>query len=200
MSEDEIRALAAESFNFNAAPYDAMRAVIGTQRDQANAYNPDFAAMEAEYATRIAGYDAERAAAVSSRLGEVEQLGQRLGAQQGNVMSAALRDMGAQGMVNPDQYINAATQAGADRIGMLGNQTSFMGQLNAMGASNAADALRTSGLVTQGAQGTLANNRGTLLNTLGQREADIGIQQAEQQQATDRAKAEFIANFLTRGR
>jgi hypothetical protein len=98
-----------------------------------------------------------------------------------------LRDLGAQG-VNAQQYMQMAAQANAGTTGMLANQGQYLGQLNAQGANSLADYLRSSGLISQGGEATLANNRGQLLNQL-------AVQQAQEQQRLDQARREFMLQY-----
>ena len=197
MSLAEVQALADQAYAFDPAPYDQMRAAIGTQREQANAYNPDFAAMADEYARRAQGAEAMRAQAVQQRLGDIGSLGQQLAGQQAGALSAASGDLTRAG-ANLTPFMNQANAIAGDRVGTLGNQGQYLGQLNALSANTLADQLRTSGLVTQGAQATLANNRGSLLNQLGANEADIARQQAEAQAAMNQNRAQFLAQYGAR--
>jgi hypothetical protein len=176
----QIRAMADELFRMNTGPYDQMRA-------QANAYNPDFNAMTQQYSQLARGIESERAAEVRQRLDALAGFGNRLQAEAGAGTAGALRDLGAQG-VNAQQYMQMAAQANAGTTGMLANQGQYLGQLNAQGANSLADYLRSSGLISQGGEATLANNRGQLLNQL-------AVQQAQEQQRLDQARREFMLQY-----
>jgi hypothetical protein len=186
--------MADELFKFNAGPYDLMRQNVGNQRNQANAYNPNFAAMEADFNKRQRGFDAERAKAVEARLSALAGFGAQLAGTHAGAMQGALRDLASQG-VNVNQYVDQANQIAGERTANLANQGGYMGQLNASAANQAADYQRGAGLIRQGGEATLANNRGSLLNQLAQQEAQIGLQQAQAQQANDQARREFMLKY-----
>jgi hypothetical protein len=197
MSPEELQALANSAYTFNAAPYDQMRAAIGGQREQAMGYNPDFGAMQAEYTARAQQAEAARAQQVQQRLGDIGSLGSQLAGQQATALGGAAGDIGRAGG-NVNAFMGQANQIAGDRVGTLGNQGQYLGQLNALSANSLADQLRASGLITQGGQATLANNRGSLLNQLGANEADVARQQAEAQAAMDQNRAQFLAQYGAR--
>lgn len=191
---EQVKAAANEVFNFNAGPYDLMRQQVGNQRGQVQGYNPNFAQTGQDFTNRMQKIDQERAANVQRRLQEMATFGQTLAAQQGTAMQGALRDLTAQG-INVQPYINQANQLGADRTGALANQQNYMGQLDLANANAVSDYSRASGLITQGAEANLANNRGAVLNQLAQQEAQIGLQQAQAQQQNEQARREFMLKY-----
>jgi len=193
-SPEQVRAWADELYGFNAQPYGQMRSDVEAQKAQAMGYNPDFAGMQAGYDQRLAKAEQDRSAQVSQRLQELVGVGQQLAGQQGTALQGALRDLSAQG-VNPSGYIDQANRMGAERTQGLSNQAGYMGQLNAAGANSAADYARSGGLIRQGGEATLANNRGQMMNTLQQSLSQIGLQEAQARQANDQARREFLIRY-----
>lgn len=190
----QIRAAADQTFQFNAAPYDLMRQQVGNQRTQAQGYNPDFAGMQNTYNQGLQNIDQARAQAVAQRLQQLVGFGQQLAGTQTGAMQGALRDLSAQG-VAPGRYLDQSNQIAGDRTAMLANQGQYMGQLNASAANQLAGDQAAGGLIRQGGEATLANNRGTLMNSLAQQDAQIGLQQAQAQQANDQARREFMLKY-----
>jgi len=190
----QIRALAGELYNFNAAPYDLMRQQVTNQRTQAEGYNPDFAGMQNTYNQGLANIDQMRAASVAARLNDLVGFGRQLGEQATGQMRGALRDLSAQG-VAPNQYMDQATAQVGDRTAMLANQGQYMGQLNASAANQMAQDQSLGGLIRQVGEANLANNRGTLMNQLAQQDAQIGLQQAQAQQQNEQARREFMLKY-----
>jgi hypothetical protein len=191
---EQVRQWASELYSFNAAPYDQMRANVEGQRQQALGYNPDFAGMQAGYEQRLNANEADRANMVKQRLQNLVNMGGQLAAQQGTALSGAVRDLTAQG-INPSTYVDQANRMGAERTGALANQTQYQGQLDVNAAQQLADFRNAGNLVRQGGEASLANNRGTLLNTLQQNASNIGLQQAQAQQANDQARREFLIKY-----
>jgi hypothetical protein len=191
---EQVRQWASELYTFNAAPYDQMRANVEGQRQQALGYNPDFAGMQAGYDQRLNANEADRANMVKQRLQNLVTMGSQLAGQQGQALSGAVRDLTAQG-INPSTYVDQANRMGAERTGALANQTQYQGQLDVNAAQQLADFRNAGNLVRQGGETSLANNRGTLLNTLQQNASNIGLQQAQAQQANDQARREFLIKY-----
>jgi hypothetical protein len=188
---DQIRSLANELFVFNQDPYNQMRAATQGQRDQTNAYNPNFAGMEQDYLARGQQIDTSRAAAIKTQLDQLAGFGRDLATQQGQGLATGLRDLASQGFNSQPLQDQAAQQAG-QRTGFLGAQGQYIGQLGASAANDAADYQRSMGLIRQGGEATLANNRGQLLNQLQQQDAQTALQQAQAQQSLEQAKRQFM--------
>jgi hypothetical protein len=194
LSAAKANQYANELYSFNPASYNQMHADVANQRNQANAYNPDFGAMQQEYLQRNAAIDQQRNADIQQRMAGVGQLGNQLATQQGTALSGALRDLGNQGA--PMQgLVDRTNQLGLNQAAALTNQGAFMGSLNAAGANQSADAARASGLISQGGQATLANNRGQLMNQLASQDTQIGLQQAQAQQAMEQQRREFLLKY-----
>jgi hypothetical protein len=190
----QVQAIANQAYAFNAQPYDLMRQQVGNQRTQAQGYNPDFAGMQNTYNQGLQGIDQARAQAVTQRLQELVGFGQQLGQQQTSQMRGALGDLAAQGAA-PGRYLDQASQMAGDRTAMLANQGQYLGQLNASAANQMAQDQSLGGLIRQGGEANLANNRGTLMNQLAQQEAQIGLHQAQAQQQNDQARREFLLKY-----
>lgn len=189
-----VRAAADATFKLDESPYWMMQAAINNRVAQANAYSPDFAAMEAEYRRRLQGIDASRAQAVTDRLGQIQTFGRGLNDQANASMAGGLRDLQAQG-VNVDNYMRQATQMGNERNTALGNTGSYLGMLNASAANQLADYLGGAGMIRQGAEAGLANSRGALLNQLAGETANVQLQAAQGRLANDQAKREFLLRY-----
>ena len=193
-SPEQVRAWAGELFNVDSRPYYMRQQAINNQIAQANAYNPDFAGMQKQYDQRLQANETDRAAQVKQRLQALADLGQRLAGQQGQVFQGAMADLTAQG-INPNAYVNQASQMAAERTAGLSNQGQYMGQLDALAAQGLNDYRNAGGLVTQGAQANLANNRGVLLNQLAQQTAQVQADSAREQQAMNQARREFLIKY-----
>lgn len=193
-SPEQVRAWAGELFNVDSRPYYMRQQAINNQIAQANAYNPDFAGMQRQYEGRLQANETDRAAQVKQRLQALAGLGQQLAGQQGQVFQGAMRDLTAQG-INPNAYASQASQMAAERTAGLSNQAQYMGQLDALAAQGLNDYRNAGGLVTQGAQANLANNRGLLLNQLAQQTAQVQADSAREQQAMNQARREFLIKY-----
>jgi len=190
----KIRAVADELFKLDESPYWMMQAGLNNQRQQAAAYNPDFAGMESTFNTGLQGREQARAADVAQRLQALAGFGGQLASAQGNAMQGALGDLAAQG-VDPSQYISQANQIAGERTAGLANQGQYMGQLNASAANAAAGYGNAAGLIRQGGEATLANNRGVLNNQLDQQAAQIQMQAAKDRLANNQARREFMLRY-----
>lgn len=207
-------------FDFNADPYNQWRASINEQyqfnpqpydnmASQANAYNPDFAAIEQGAIGRVQEGEAQRSAEVQRRLEMIQSLTNQVGQGYASNMQGALRDLAGQG-IQTDPYIQQASAAGANIAQGGANQLGLGGNLDRIAAQNQGDTIRGMNMVRQGAESTLANNRGTMLNTIARDRAaqelalnqsktqalgQVGIQQAQAQMQLEQAKREFMAKY-----
>ena len=194
VNKAKIRAQADQLFKLNTQPYDQMRAGLMGEGIQANAYNPNFGAMASQYTTAAQNAEKARQAEVQQMMAQTNKLGGQLANQNATAMAGAFGDIQRSGG-SVDPYMQRAMTLGSGVTGNLANQQSYANQLNQSAAGGLADALRTSGLITQGAQANLANNRGTLINQLTQQTAAVGAQQAQAQQSLDQAKLEFLLKY-----
>jgi len=181
-------------YSFNAAPYDQQRANVQGQIGQAQGYNPDFAGMQSAYDQRLMATEADRGNVVKQRLQSLVDMGGQLAGQQGQAISGAVRDLSAQG-INTQPYMQQANQIGGERTQALANQTGYQGAMDVNAAQQTADFRNAGNLTRLGGEASLANNRGTLLNTLQQNMTNIGLQQSQAQQANDQARREFLIKY-----
>lgn len=190
----QVRGLADTLFTVNRAPYLQQIDAINRQREAANAYNPDFGAMQAQYNAANAQAEQQRQQALQQSQARLTGVGQTLAGQSTGAMQAGLRDLSAQG-VNVNPYLQQVSSAVADRTGMLSNQAQYLGQLDQAALERNAGYQQMGNQLTLGAQGQLANNRGTLLNQLGQNQSQIELQAAQAQAAQDQAKQAFLLKY-----
>lgn len=191
-----------EQYRFNPAPYEAQTA-------QANAYNPDFAAMEAEAVGRVNAGEQARQAEVQRRLEMIQSMTNQVGQGYATNMQGALRDLAGQG-IDTGQYVNQASAAGANLAAGGANQLGLGGNLDRIAMQNQGDTIRGMGLVRQGGEANLANNRSTLLNQIAAQRAagetamaqqragalgQVGVAEAQAQMSLEQAKREFMLKY-----
>lgn len=190
----QVKNIANQLFAFNRAPWLQQYALNDTQGKQLAAYNPDFAGMGRQYQQLATQAGNEYQSDVAARVHQLAQLRQQLGATQTAQMQGTMRDLSAQGF-DPSQFAGQANAANAGLTQELGNQGAYMSALGGAQAGSTADALRLSGLMTQGGQATLANNRLVQQNQLAAQRAQLAMQQAQAEQANNQAKTEFMLKY-----
>ena len=194
IDQARVRQIADTAFTVNQAPYWQQVAAIQQQRDAANAYNPNMQGITDAFNTQNAALDQQRAAAQQQRMAAIQAMQQQLQGTQATAMQGALRDLQAQG-ADVSGYLNAGNQMASARTGQLSNYGAYEQMLAAAAAERMAGAGSAANLMRTGAEANLANNRGTLLNALGQQEFGVRNQLAQAQIAQDQARQEFLLKY-----
>lgn len=193
-SAAQVRAAADQTFGFNRAPWLQMYDLNNQQVNAVNKYNPDFAAMDRDFAKQNAAIGAQETNDVHARMAELSGLGRQISGDQASALQGALRDLGAQG-ANAQGYVQQALAQNAAPLQGLGNQGTYLAQQAANQQASSADYARGNALLTTGAKANLANNRNTQLAQLATSRAATQQQQAQAEQANDQAKREFLLKY-----
>lgn len=219
-SPAEIQAMADQLFAFNADPYNQMRTGIEqsyqfnpapyeNMTGQANAYNPDFAAMETQARNSINTQGAARQAGIDERLNALQARIGQVGQTYGGQMQGALRDLAGQG-IDVGNYMNQAGNMGAQVAAGGANMLGLGGMMGEQATQNQANSLNMLPSIRMGGEANLANNRGQLLNQIATQRAEqelalnqqraqalgnVGIQQATAQQGLEQARREFLLKY-----
>lgn len=191
----KLSASADKLYEFNRAPWLEQYALNNEQRDQVNAYNPDFDKINQQYAGLSNQANQAYQGDVAARVQQLAGLQRTLGSQQGQQMQGVLRDLGNQGFgqsVNP--YVQNAMAGNAGITQNIANQGNFNAAMGETAAASNRDALRLGGLVTAGGKASLANNKLASQNQLATLRQQIMAQQAAAEQANSQAKQQFLIN------
>lgn len=195
ISAAKAQLLGNKYFNYNAAPALMQIAAIRDQGAQANAYNPNFQQIAQPYMQQAAqGYQQSNAAA-GQALQQGQQFNNQQNAQMGSTLHNQLRDLQGQGVGNINPYMSQAMPAmqGVNDVGNINQQ--YMAAMNAANQSSQQDYINQAQLLAQGGHNELVNNRNVLQNQLRQQELTVEDQAAQQRQALEQQKMQFLLKY-----